>query len=667
MVAPFVPSQIPRLFYDTPIFQGAPASLVLRLVNGVSIAPLAFHLAARFPQRQPVGRALIAAAYMLCLGLLAVLLFATLKWLRILSGVLLLLSTVGLILAAGGLLLRQSRRIDPANPRAAQQARLLFLSISLAGLPALLRPIGLVFRVELLPYSVMLAALALIPLGVAYAILRTDLFGVDRFLRRGLAYAVLSVLVLAGYFGLTVALTAVLAGLAPSLRGLAALAGILVAALLFEPARRRVQNWIDRWLYPDRINFQRAIAEARHRLESAASRENILHLLTHDLPPDLGAEWAALSLSPAPETPGENLTPPAWNARLVVAGIPLGRYWLGPRRFGPSYDPDELALLNGLAAQAALALAYADTIFELRQLNRELEQRVSQRTAQAVDAQRILAAYEERQRLARELHDSVTQALFSINLSARALKNLVPRDPQATAAGLSELETAAQQALGEMRALLAQLRAAPQASIPTFPMDHLDIHASLPHHSPAPLVPDQVIVDYSLPYSDPPADDAYTPVIRQFPAEIPSTDLVKILSEHCERLRREPGPDGLQPALDVRLTLPAELLLPAPLAHEVLQIAREALHNVLKHSGARQASLSVQVKPGAGHITGAVTPLLLLELRDCGRGFDPSLPTSGFGLRGMRERVFALGGQVKIESQPGSGARLRLTLPVASQ
>ncbi len=69
-----------------------------------------------------------------------------------------------------------------------------------------------------------------------------------------------------------------------------------------------------------------------------------------------------------------------------------------------------------------------------------------------------LAANEERANLARELHDSVTQALFSMGLTARALELLLDRDPEAARQKLSELRDLQKDALAEMRTLIFELR-----------------------------------------------------------------------------------------------------------------------------------------------------------------------------------------------------------------
>jgi signal transduction histidine kinase len=69
-----------------------------------------------------------------------------------------------------------------------------------------------------------------------------------------------------------------------------------------------------------------------------------------------------------------------------------------------------------------------------------------------------IAANEERANLARELHDSVTQALFSMGLTARALELLLDRDPEAAKQKLAELRDLQKDALAEMRTLIFELR-----------------------------------------------------------------------------------------------------------------------------------------------------------------------------------------------------------------
>ena len=92
--------------------------------------------------------------------------------------------------------------------------------------------------------------------------------------------------------------------------------------------------------------------------------------------------------------------------------------------------------------------------------------------------------------------------------------------------------------------------------------------------------------------------------------------------------------------------------------HELSQIAREALSNVARHSGASQASLSLQVTGNAA----------ILEVKDDGKGFDPGqrLGSGHFGLANLRDRAAAVAGTLAIESEPGKGTRIIVRLPLGA-
>jgi signal transduction histidine kinase len=89
-------------------------------------------------------------------------------------------------------------------------------------------------------------------------------------------------------------------------------------------------------------------------------------------------------------------------------------------------------------------------LLELQETHRQLE-----RYAGEVEE---LAGLQERNRLAREIHDSVSQTLFSITLSARAVQLLLDKDPTRVRGQLEQLQSLVQSALAEMRGLIAQLR-----------------------------------------------------------------------------------------------------------------------------------------------------------------------------------------------------------------
>jgi signal transduction histidine kinase len=104
---------------------------------------------------------------------------------------------------------------------------------------------------------------------------------------------------------------------------------------------------------------------------------------------------------------------------------------------------------------------------------------------------------------------------------------------------------------------------------------------------------------------------------------------------------------------------PGERLAP-DMELALYRIAQEAVSNARRHGGAEQVHLSIE------RTAGSVT----LNVRDDGHGFlphrigPPSL--AGHGLPGMRERAKALGGELTIESSPGKGTLVAVTVPIAA-
>ena len=123
-------------------------------------------------------------------------------------------------------------------------------------------------------------------------------------------------------------------------------------------------------------------------------------------------------------------------------GVPLmtKNEFLGVLRL----DHNEPNYFVELQAELALAFAYqAATAIE---------------NARLYEQARQLAALEERQKLARELHDSVSQALYGIVLGARTARTLLERDPSRIGEPLEYISTLAEAGLAEMRALIFELR-----------------------------------------------------------------------------------------------------------------------------------------------------------------------------------------------------------------
>ena len=204
------------------------------------------------------------------------------------------------------------------------------------------------------------------------------------------------------------------------------------------------------------------------------------------------------------------------------------------------------------------------------------------------------AALEERHRLARELHDSVSQALFGIALGARTAKAQLTRDPSKVAEPLDYVLQLAEAGLSEMRALIFELR----------------------------------------------------------PEALETEGLAVALRKQAEAMR-------VRYKLEVETTLDTEPDVPLEVKQSLLRIAQEALHNTVKHARATHATLALRV-----------SDTITLEVSDDGQGFDPaSLPASGssvggrLGQRSMRERAEAIGARFELQTSPGQGTRIRVTLP----
>jgi signal transduction histidine kinase len=130
---------------------------------------------------------------------------------------------------------------------------------------------------------------------------------------------------------------------------------------------------------------------------------------------------------------------------------------------------------------------------------------------------------------------------------------------------------------------------------------------------------------------------------------------------------------GLGPALDAlverrrgdSLTITTDLRLPEPdaeplspeLETTIYRLVQESLTNVVKHARATEVKVGVDV---SGHIA-RVTVI------DNGRGFDTSQAASGFGLDGIRERVYLANGYIAVSSAPGEGTAVRAKFPLSGR
>ena len=128
--------------------------------------------------------------------------------------------------------------------------------------------------------------------------------------------------------------------------------------------------------------------------------------------------------------------------------------------------------------------------------------------------------------------------------------------------------------------------------------------------------------------------------------------LVPALGGYIEALARRAGID-----IEVKgeaAGLPPEIEITA------FRLVQEAVTNVIRHADTKRATVTVDQRDGK----------LELAIRDDGRGFDVrdamnrAASGTALGLLGMQERVQILGGEIEIDSAPGRGTRIRISLPV---
>ncbi len=191
----------------------------------------------------------------------------------------------------------------------------------------------------------------------------------------------------------------------------------------------------------------------------------------------------------------------------------------------------------------------------------------------------------ERNRLARELHDSVTQTIFSMTLVTQSTRLLMRKDPASIPAQLERLNELGRSAQAEMNQLITQLK----------------------------------------------------------PVKLTTPDLAKRIRQHARGLVLPAG-------LSVTVEATGKGSLRQAEEQALFRITQEALNNVIKHSGAKHATVHLRLaEPG------------LLEIEDDGKGFEMegSEFQAGVGIASMQERAEGIGWRLVVHSEPSTGTLVR--------
>ncbi len=245
------------------------------------------------------------------------------------------------------------------------------------------------------------------------------------------------------------------------------------------------------------------------------------------------------------------------------------------------FSQQEVELLTAIGAQIGVAVENARLYEQAQQV----------------------AVVEERQRLARELHDSVTQSLHSSTLMAEAGRRLASAgDLERTQHYLARLGEISQQALKEMRLLVYELR---------------------------------------------------PPALRE-------VGLVGALQQRLDAVERRAGVDARLVVVSGDPGGGKEVELPAAVEETLYRIAQEALNNALKHGQPSSVTVTLRIE---GPL---VDRRVEIEIVDDGSGFDAGAVdgAGGMGLVSMRERAEKIGGRLTVNSAPGEGTRVKVSVGV---
>jgi two-component system, NarL family, sensor histidine kinase DevS len=258
---------------------------------------------------------------------------------------------------------------------------------------------------------------------------------------------------------------------------------------------------------------------------------------------------------------------PAIFVPLRVRGRATGTLMVANLQAGRPFDQQTVGLVEAFADQASVALEYIRAQADVRRLG----------------------LLEERERIAKELHDGVIQSLFAVGMGLQGTALLVgtPEHAARIEGAVTELD----KVIRDLRNYIFGLRPG-------------------------------ILADRQL-------DQALHTLVEDFESR-----------------------SATRVSVEVDRDLAAKL---SSRSHEIVQLTREALSNVVRHSGARKAAIRL-VRSGRG---------ALLSIEDDGSGFDTRLDSSGNGLRNMRERASSLGGVLRVTSRNGRGTRLRIIFPVA--
>jgi signal transduction histidine kinase len=295
-----------------------------------------------------------------------------------------------------------------------------------------------------------IVALTALPISVAVAMLRHDLYDIDRVLADTVSYAIVVVALIATY-ALSVLTLGLLLGRdsAPAAAGATA-----VCALVLAPLRTRLRRLVDRRLFPPRRAALQAIEHLQHRVHTRGAQ-----------PEELESVLRAALRDPALRV---GMLVPGSDGFVDTTGAPVPDTGLVPVTLGGM----QIGVLTGSDATGpgvlrVVASACASLV-EVTRLRAELG--AALREVEASRARLVQAGDAERKRLERDLHDGAQQRLVSLGMAMRLAQKRLPQ-------GQVDVDQLLDQGVAELATAIAELRQIAHGLRPTSLDDGL--HAAL--------------------------------------------------------------------------------------------------------------------------------------------------------------------------------------------
>lgn len=187
------------------------------------------------------------------------------------------------------------------TPLQRQQLKWLWRGAFLAVVPfTLLYAVPFLFDVPMPGLLTKVAGLSLVflPLTFAWAIVRYRLMDTDLIFKRGVAYTLATGLLVGGYFGIIAIIAEVVHQRLPeTMREWALVVAILLTAAIFDPLKRRIQDWVDRAFDRKRYDYRRALVEFGRGLSSETDLKALLDSIVERLPRTLLVARVAVFLA----------------------------------------------------------------------------------------------------------------------------------------------------------------------------------------------------------------------------------------------------------------------------------------------------------------------------------------------------------------------------------